>query len=142
MYVDANVLVSALASLDPVDASSALLSLSNVAGCFDLLCAETAKEEAVRHVRKKVPDGVKYLHELLSYEVDVVPDPSEALVETYEDEADPKDVVHLASAIEQDCDYIATYNLSDFYYEGTEVDIVEPGYLVQKGRDEISAALP
>jgi len=105
VYVDANVFVQALASPDPVEASVSLLVLSNTAGCFELLCAETAREEAVRHVRRMVPDATEYLHDLLEYEVNVFPDPSEELVRDYEGEADPKDVIHLASAIEQDCDY-------------------------------------
>jgi len=66
--------------------------------------------------------------------VEVVKDPDSlsAIPET-----DPKDVIHLSGAVAQGCDFLVTYNLSDYprSYEG--VTVVEPGTLVRRIREQI-----
>ncbi len=66
--------------------------------------------------------------------VEVVDDPTSlsAIPET-----DPKDVIHLTSAVSHNCDVLVTYNLSDYprSHEGTTV--VEPGTLVRRIREQI-----
>ena len=52
-------------------------------------------------------------------------------------DTDPKDRVHLLSAVEQGCDYLVTFNPKDFPEDYEGVTIVEPGTLVKRIREQI-----
>lgn len=49
----------------------------------------------------------------------------------------PKDAIHLTSAVTHNCDFLVTYNLSDYPRSHEGVTVVEPGTLVRRIREQI-----
>jgi hypothetical protein len=90
--------------------------------------SEVAQEESVLGALRQS------FREVVDRAVEVVDDPASlsAIPET-----DPKDVIHLTSAVSHDCDFLVTYNVSDYprSHEGTTV--AEPGTLVKRIREQI-----
>jgi predicted nucleic acid-binding protein len=115
-YVDANVLLSGAATDNPSSASRVMLVASELT-LLDLVACE------------------RVLEEIVSRSIEVVQTPSAERVSL--PDTDPKDRVHLLSAVEQGCDYLVTLNPKDFPEDYEGVTIVEPGTLVKRIREQI-----
>ena len=140
-YVDANVILSGVATDNPHSASRVVLVASELT-LLDLVANERAIEECNRNLKQFVKDEAQLreleelLREVVSRSIEVVETPP-AGERPFVPGADPKDLVHLLSAAEHGCDYLITLNTKDFpeSYEGTTV--VEPGTLVKRIREQI-----
>ncbi|PQJ26722.1 hypothetical protein BSZ35_19215 [Salinibacter sp. 10B] len=140
-YVDANVILSGVATDNPHSASRVVLVASELT-LLDLVANERAIEECTRNLARFVKDEGQLreledlLQEVVSRSIEVVETPA-AGERSSVPGADPKDLVHLLSAVEHGCDYLITANTKDFpgSYEGTTV--LEPGTLVRRIREQI-----
>jgi predicted nucleic acid-binding protein len=137
VYIDANVLVTGIATEDPFAASPVLLA--NDIAPIELIISEVGVDEARRNVEQLVADGLQELDTVIKYCVTVVPSPSLERRRQFFRRADVKDAAHLASAVDHDCRYLATYNTSDFEPGHPKVRVEEPGELVRRMREIISA---
>jgi predicted nucleic acid-binding protein len=139
-YVDANVLLSGAATDNPSSASRVVLVASELT-LLDLVACERVLEECGRNLGRLVENEAQLqglretLEEIASRSIEVVRTPSADGVSL--PDTDPKDRVHLLSAVEQGCDYLVTLNPKDFTesYEG--VSVIEPGTLVKRIREQI-----
>jgi predicted nucleic acid-binding protein len=140
-YVDANVILSGVATDNPHSASRVVLVASELT-LLDLVANERAIEECNRNLEQFVEEEAKLreleelLQEVVSRSIEVVETPAKGERQPVPG-ADPKDLVHLLSAAEHGCDYLITANTKDFpeSYEGTTV--LEPGTLVKRIREQI-----
>ena len=139
-YVDANVLLSGAATDNPSSASRVVLVASELT-LLDLVACERVLEECDRNLERLVESKVQLrglketLEGIVSRSIEVVQTPS--VEGTSLPNTDRKDRVHLLSAVEQGCDYLVTLNPKDFpeSYKGT--DVIEPGTLVRRIREQI-----
>jgi predicted nucleic acid-binding protein len=130
VYVDANVFFSGVVATNgPFAASHVLLVTSNISP-LELVCAEMSVLESRRNLEEKVPEAISDLEVIIEHGVTVVPDPSPEREREFFEYADRKDAIHLAAAVDNECGYLATYNLSDFSAEELEIEVVEPGVIV------------
>ena len=139
-YVDANVLLSGAATDNPSSASRVVLVASELT-LLDLVACGRVLEECDRNLERLVEDDAQLqglretLEEIVSRSIEVVQTPSAERVSL--PDTDPKDRVHLLSAVEQGCDYLVTLNPKDFPEDYEGVTIVEPGTLVKRIREQI-----
>lgn len=137
VYVDANVLVTGLATDDAFAASPVLLATNDITP-ISLIISEIGAQEVRENIRDLVPDALTELDTVLNYCVTVVPGPSPERQRQFFRRADVKDAAHLASAVDYDCRYLVTYNTSDFEPGHRDVKVEEPGDLLNRMRDVIS----
>lgn len=50
---------------------------------------------------------------------------------------DPKDVIHLTYAVAYNCDFLVTYNVSDYPTKHAGVTVIESGTLMRRIREQI-----
>lgn len=139
-YVDANVLLSGAATDNPSSASRVMLVASELT-LLDLVACKRVLEECGRNLEHLVDNDAQLqglretLDEIVSRSIEVVQTPSVEGVSL--PDTDPKDQVHLLSAVEQGCDCLVTLNPKDFPEDYEGVSIVEPGTLVKRIREQI-----
>lgn len=139
VYIDADVLLAGIATENPSAASRVILEASELT-LLDLLASRKVLDECERNLSEVAQEESvlgalrQSFREVVDRAVEVVDDPASlsAIPET-----DPKDVIHLTSAVSHDCDFLVTYNVSDYprSHEGTTV--AEPGTLVKRIREQI-----
>lgn len=139
VYIDADVLLAGIATENPSAASRVVLEASELT-LLDLIASERVLDECERNLSEVAPEESileslrRSFQETVDRAVEVMGDPSSLSAIPG---ADPKDVIHLTSAAAHNCDFLVTYNLSDYprSYEG--VTVVEPGTLVRRIREQI-----
>nr|WP_251980572.1 PIN domain-containing protein [Salinibacter ruber] len=107
---------------------------------WTFLPAERLLDECERNLSEVAPEEPvlgalrQSFREVVARAVEVVDDPASL---SSIPETDPKDVIHITSAVSHDCDFLVTYNVSDYprSHEGTTV--AEPGTLVKRIREQI-----
>jgi len=136
VFFDADVLLAGSAST--TGASHILLRLSELT-VIEGLSSQQATTEARRNLQLKLPDAVSAFDALVSAAVQVVPDPDPGDISPYADEADRKDAPILAAACLQNCDYLVTFNTSDYWPPERSILVLEPGSLLARIRDRLAA---
>lgn len=139
VYIDADVLLAGIATENPSAASRVILEASELT-LLDLLASRKVLDECERNLSEVAPEESvlealrQSFREVVARAVEVVDDPASLPVIP---ETDPKDVIHITSAASHDCDFLVTYNVSDYprSHEGTTV--AEPGTLVKRIREQI-----
>lgn len=139
VYIDADVLLAGIATENPSAASRVILEASELT-LLDLLASQKVLDECERNLSEVAPEEPvlgalrQSFREVVARAVEVVDDPASL---SSIPETDPKDVIHITSAVSHDCDFLVTYNISDYprSHEGTTVD--EPGTLVTRIREQI-----
>lgn len=140
-YVDANVILSGVATDNPHSASRIVLVGSELT-LIDLVACERAIEECNRNLSRFVEDPGQLqelktlLREVVTRSIEVVETPAVQEGQSVPG-ADPKDLVHLLSAAEHDVDFLVTSNTKDFPKSYRGVSTVEPGTLVKRIREQI-----
>jgi len=139
VYIDADVLLAGIATENPSAASRVILEASELT-LLDLIASQRVLDECNRNLGEVAPDESvlaslrQSFREAVDRAVEVVGDPESlsAISGT-----DPKDVIHLTSAAAHNCDFLVTYNLSDYPRSHEDVTVVEPGTLVRRIREQI-----
>jgi hypothetical protein len=136
----ANVLLSGAATDNPSSASRVVLVASELT-LLDLVACERVLEECDRNLGRLVESEAQLqkLKETLEgtrgRSIEVARTPSvegRSLPDT-----DPKDRVHLLSAVEQGCDYLVTLNPKDVPKSYEDVTVIEPGTPTGRIREQI-----
>jgi len=139
VYIDADVLLAGLATENPQAASRVILEASELT-LLDLVAGQRVLDECERNLSALVSEGAaleglrRALQKAVSRAVEGVDDPTS--LPSIEG-ADPKDEIHLTCAVDHGCDFLVTYNLSDYPGSYRGVVVVEPGTLVRRIREQI-----
>ena len=139
VYVDADVLLAGIATENPSAAFRVVLEASELT-LLDLVVSQKVLDECDRNLSELVSEGSALeelrwsLQEAVDRAVEVVEDPTSF---SPIPGADPKDVIHLTCAVEHNCDFLVTYNVSDYPRSYAGVSVVEPGTLVKRIREQI-----
>lgn len=139
VYIDADVLLAGIATENPSAASRVILEASELT-LLDLIASQKVLDECDRNLGEVAPkESVleslrRSFRQAVGRAVEVVGDP-----ESFSGipGTDPKDVIHLTSAVAHNCDFLVTYNLSDYPRSHEGVTVVEPGTLVRRIREQI-----
>lgn len=140
-YVDANVVLSGVATNNPHSASRVVLVASELT-LIDLVACERVIEECNRNLEQFVGNDVQLrelkeiLREVVGRSIEVAGTPTVEKGQSVAG-ADPKDLVHLLSAAEHNCDFLVTSNTKDFPESYQGVSVIEPGTLVRRIREQI-----
>jgi predicted nucleic acid-binding protein len=139
VYIDADVLLAGLATENSQAASRGILEASELT-LLDLVAGQRVLDECERNL-SDLASEVAALEELrrslqaaVSRTVEVVDDPTSL---PSVEGADPKDEIHLACAVDHECDFLVTYNIGDYPRSYHGVGVVEPGTLVRRIREQI-----
>ena len=87
---------------------------------------------------QKLPGATDTFKRLVRWSLSVEEPPSRKALLPYTDLADWKDLPHLVSAFQGDCRYLTTYNLDDYRPGPPDLEVVRPGALVRRVREQLS----
>jgi hypothetical protein len=138
VYFDADVLFAGATSPSEHSASQVLLALSEIT-LIEGRTSELAVTECRRNLSAKLPSATGDFERLVGRTLSVVDAPNRATLRPHVDRADWTDLPHLVSALEQDCSYLAPYNVGDYEPGHPEVDVLRPGALVRRVRERLSS---
>lgn len=138
IYVDADVLFTGASSPSRHSGSQVLLTLSEIT-LVEGLTSEMAVEECRRNLRAKLPGAIGDFEHLVDRALTVRKPPSREALNPHEGRADWKDLSHLVSALEANCQYLTTYNVEDYEPGHPGVQVVRPGALVRRVRETLSS---
>ena len=138
VYFDADVLFAGAASPSDYSASQVLLTLSEIT-LIEGITTEPAVEEGRRNLEAKLPDATANFQRLTRRALTIREAPSRDALLSYVGRAEWKDLPHLVGALRAECQYLATYNVGDYKPGVSEVVAIQPGSLVRRVRDHLSA---
>jgi hypothetical protein len=138
VYFDADVLFAGATSPSEHSASQVLLTLSEIT-LVEGRISELAVTECRRNLAAKLPSATGDFERLVGRALSVVDAPNRETLLPHVDRADWADLPHLVSALEQDCSYLATYNVGGYEPGHPQVDVLRPGALVRRVREQLSA---
>jgi hypothetical protein len=85
-----------------------------------------------------LPGAIDDFERLVQRSLSVQRSPSRKELLPHAGRADWKDLPHLVSALEEDCRYLTTYNIEDYESGHPDLDVVQPGALVRRVREQLS----
>lgn len=142
LFFDANVIIAG--SMSRGGASRALMMLAE-AGMFRMVVSRQVLDEVERNLRKKLPEALPIMAELLSHIApEVVEDPPPGSFARWQEHIESKDAPILEAAITAGVDYLVTLNSRDFTSQLAELSglaIVSPSGLIEQIRTIISTGL-
>jgi predicted nucleic acid-binding protein len=137
VYFDADVIVSGCRST--VGASHVLLRIAEY-GLIRPMTSELAIEEAERHIKSVSASAAEaFSAAVRDVFATPVPAPTIAEVEAVKEQADPKDVAHLAAALAHGASYLVTFNVRDYRPAAGSLIVLRPGDLIDRLRTLIAA---
>lgn len=135
VFIDSDVLIAGSASTS--GASHIVLQLSDLT-LIKGITSSKVKEESERNLYNKLPQALPACREILNNALQVVSNPDSDVLESYSDLAHPKDVAIISCAIEQNCNFLLTFNTSDYYAGKHAIEVCPPGQFLEKIRDLLS----
>lgn len=136
VFADANILIAAAGSRR--GASRAVLNLAEM-GLIRLVVSRHVLAEAERNLQRKLPHGLPFLAEWLTYlAVETVDDPQLESFERWLPLIETKDAPVLEAAVAAQVDYLLTLNTKDFTPDvaaATNLIILTPAQFVQRVRE-------
>jgi len=143
IYIDADVLRSGITTENSTAASAVLLTLSE-ATVIELITSDVPLDECERNLAS-LTDGpaLRELSEdfraIVQRSVTVVDPPGTGALREMQAQADPKDLPHLVAAVQHGCPLLVTRNVTDYQPGHSDVDVVTPGELVRRIREQLYA---
>lgn len=137
VFVDADVLFAGASSPSDHSASQVVLTLSEIT-LVEGLTSELAVEECRRNLQAKMPEAVEDFDALVRRALSVRESPSREDLLRHVEQADWKDLPHLVSAQQAECRYLVTYNVGDYQPGHADVEVIRPGVLVRRVREQLS----
>jgi predicted nucleic acid-binding protein len=132
--VDADVLFAGSAAPSQSGASLVVLRLAEIT-LIDAVTSLQAVTEAERNLQQKLPHTLPTFRLLVSRCLRVVPDPAWPELEAHIGRADPKDLPTLVAAVQTQCPWLVTFNLSDFRPGHPAITVLKPGDFVLRVRE-------
>ncbi|MFZ5819904.1 MAG: PIN domain-containing protein [Chloroflexota bacterium] len=133
IFVDADVLFAGSASPNENSASLVLLRMAEIT-LLEAVVSKQVLTEAKRNLREKIPSALPAFELLVGRCLKEVPDPSTEEIKTLTGLVDPADAPILASAIREQCSYLATFNVRHYQPGVKTVVVLKPGDLIQQVR--------
>jgi hypothetical protein len=137
IFVDADVLFAGSASPSEHGASLILLRLGELT-LIDAVASEQVILEVERNLMRYLPSQMATFRFLVSRCLRIVADPIEDELHQYRGLADAKDLPILASAVREQCQWLATFNVRDYIPGHSSLKIEKPGALVQEIRSRLA----
>jgi predicted nucleic acid-binding protein len=142
VYVDANVILQAVVNDGSNPTAAPLVTvMCGELTLVDLLTCALSLRECARNLDKfaqargpAMKEVEASLRETVDRALTVVDDPSPKTLRAFEGLADPKDVPHLAAAVEHACTVLVTANVRDFRPGHEAVTVVSAGAFVRRLR--------
>lgn len=136
VFFDADVIFAAAASPSEQGASLVLLRLAEIS-LIQALTSVQAIVEVERKLRAKLPRALPLFQVLVGRSLEVLPDPEPAVVRAHAGAADWKDLPILVAAAQSNCPFLASFNIRHFRPGLPQVEVLEPGALVMRLRDQL-----
>lgn len=137
IYVDADVLFAGASSPSDHSASQVLLTLSEIT-LIEGITSQLAVDECRRNLEAKLPGATGDFDRLVRRALSAKEPPSRKELPPHSGLADWKDLPHLVSALQVDCRYLTTYNLENYRPGHPDLEVVRPGALVRRVREQLS----
>jgi hypothetical protein len=137
IYIDADVLFAGASSPSDHSASQVLLTLSEIT-LIEGITSQLAIDECRRNLEAKLPGATGDFERLVRRSLSVEEPPSRKALLPHSGLADWKDLPHLVSALQADCRYLTTYNLDDYKPGHPDLEVVRPGALVRRVREQLA----
>lgn len=138
VYFDADVLFAGATSPSDYSASQVLLTLSEIT-LIEGVTSEVAIEECQRNLEAKLSAATADFERLVGRALSIVEAPNREALLPHVGRADWKDLSHLVAARQQDCPYLTTYNIRDYEPGHPDVEVLRPGVLVRRVREQLSS---
>jgi predicted nucleic acid-binding protein len=136
VYIDSDVLLAAAAS--PTGASHIIVKLCELT-LIEGVISEAVLIEVERNLLAKLPAAIPAYRVLLSAaKLYTAPLPTHEQLRTYHQQADPKDLIHLAAACLAGCQYLITHNTKHYTPPSGVIEILKPGALLERIRTSFS----
>ena len=140
LFIDADVFLAAAFSPNRLSASNVILRLCEL-GLLSGNISGAAREEIERNCQQRLPAALPDLRRLIASTVHVLSEPSDELLAEASEQADAKDVVHLATALDANCQFLVTFNVRHYRLAPEAgVTIADPGELLRRIRRAVSTA--
>lgn len=137
VFLDANVLIAGSASKTHSSASYILLQLAELTLIEGFICPYV-REEVERSLQAKLPQALPVFRALVEAALREVPDPPADSLKRWAGRADPKDLPVLAAAASNGCRYLVTFNTCDYTDPPEPLEVLEPGELVRRVREQLA----
>jgi predicted nucleic acid-binding protein len=134
VFVDSDVLFAGSASPSEHSASQVILRMAEIT-LIEAFISQQVFTEVERNLAAKLPQALPNFRHLVSRCLQIVPDPTMALVELHRGKADAKDLPILVAAAREKCQWLVTFNLPHFQPGITEVTVLQPGSFIFMVRD-------
>jgi hypothetical protein len=138
VYFDADVLFAGATSPSDHSASQVLLALSEIT-LIEGVTAELAVDECRRNLEAKLPAAIGDFEHVVDRSLQVTKAPPRDALLPHSGRADWKDLPHLVAALQQSCPYLTTYNVGDYEPGHPEVEVLRPGALIRRVREQLSS---
>lgn len=140
LFLDADVLMASAASSKAHSAGQVLLTLSEIT-LVEAITSELVTKGCRRNIPKtfaRSEDVQGTFGTIVDRALAIVERPDRDTVLAYQPYAAWSDAPHLASAAEHGCDYLVTYNVSDYDASKLDVDVSKPGTVVRLVRAQLA----
>jgi len=128
MFFDSDVMIAGSASIK--GGSFALLQFAEL-GFIRGIVSTRVLDECRKNLVNKLPEAVLPFEKIIERCVTVNAFPSQASIFFASNQAEKKDVVILASALEAEARFLVTFNVKDYWpSEATDIKVVTPGELL------------
>ncbi len=140
VYLDTDVLLAAAGSTK--GASHLIIKLSELT-LIEGVISEAVRVEAERNLIAKLPHALPaYRAFLKSAKLREIPLPSPDQMKLYHQQADPKDLPHLVAACLAGCHYLVTHNTRHYAPKPGTIEVLNPGALLERIRQQLSRLAP
>ena len=133
VFVDADVLFAGAASPNEHSASNLILRMGELT-LIEAFASTQVVTEAERNLQDKLPGALPAFRLLASRCLVTVEDPEPTDLHGYSGLADPEDLPILAAAIQQNCSFLATFNIRHYQLGHPNVTVLKPGDMVLRIR--------
>jgi predicted nucleic acid-binding protein len=133
IFIDADVLFAGAASPNEHSASNLLLRMAELT-LIEAITSTQVITELERNLHDKLPKALPAFQLLVSRSLRVVADPDPAELAEYVGLANPEDLPILVTAVREECNLLATFNLRHYQPGYSSVAVLKPGDLVLRVR--------
>ncbi|MGH2771778.1 MAG: PIN domain-containing protein [Actinomycetota bacterium] len=132
VFFDSDVLIAGSAS--STGAARVLLRLSEL-GLIEGVGSPQTRAEAERNLATKLPQALDAFRSLADHCCRWAGEPKRQTLQSLAGQAERNDLPILASAVENDCGYLVTFNTRHYHPQPGAISVVTPGDLLKEIRD-------
>lgn len=137
IFLDADVIFAGAASPSEQSASHVILRMGELT-ILDCVTSEQAVTEVERNLTEKLPSKLPEFRLLVSRCLRVISDPPTASLPNFMNQADASDLPLLVAAVQEQCQFLITFNIRHYHPEDDVIKIRRPGDFVLTLRQLLS----